>query len=246
MPKIKNENGKFIFSPKADKKYLNKDWLYEQYITLQKTLREIGDECNVDKGTISKQLRNFNIKARKGIHDYVLLNPKPYMDKEWLEKEYQSKPTTKIAKEFNVSPDVIRKWMKYFNLPIRDIHQRRAGKFSWNFNGVRLKLNGYWSLFRPDHPKAKINMRKNYILEHIVVMEENLGRYLTDIEIVHHRDGNKLNNNISNLQLFSNSSEHIKYEMLCRDFVKKLLFGDMTVSNREELLQLFNEFVNEH
>lgn len=246
MPRIKNEKGKFIFSPKADKKYLNKDWLYNQYVILQYPLKKIADSCNVHRSTISQQIRKFGIAIRKGNTEYALLNPKIYMNKEWLEKEYTGKTTVQIARECNVSYTIIAKWLRYFNIHVRDNHERRLGKFHYKFNGDRLIYNGYWTLYRPDHPKAIRSQRKYYVLEHILVMEEHLGRYLTDIEVVHHRDGNRLNNNISNLQLFPNSSEHIKYEMMCRDFVKKLLFGNMVVSNREELLKLFNEFVNEH
>ena len=246
MPKVKDQNGKYTFSQKADKKYLDKNWLYNQYITLQKSYKKIGDECNVEKTTIGNQIRKFKIPIRKSYGDYVLLNPKPYMNKEWLEKEYSTKTTVQIGKENNVCSTIIPRWLRRFGIPVRDIHQSRLGKFHYKFNGDRLIYNGYWSVYRPEHPKAIRSQRKYYVLEHIIVMEKHLGRYLTDIEVVHHRDGNKLNNDISNLQLFPNSSEHIKYEMFCRDFVKKLLFGDMAVSNREELLLLFNEFVNEH
>ncbi len=40
---------------------------------------------------------------------------------------------------------------------------------------------------------------RNYILEHRAVMAANLGRPLTPKEIVHHKDGNKANNNPANL-----------------------------------------------
>ena len=62
----------------------------------------------------------------------------------------------------------------------------------------------------PNHPKATKN---GYVLEHRLVMEVFLGRYLTDQEIVHHRDENKHNNALSNLQLtdrFSHNHTHKK------------------------------------
>ena len=39
-------------------------------------------------------------------------------------------------------------------------------------------------------------------------MEEHLGRKLRSDEIVHHKDGNKLNNSIDNLELLTRA-EHI-------------------------------------
>ena len=47
------------------------------------------------------------------------------------------------------------------------------------------------------------------VLEHRHIMEKHLGRKLKRTEIVHHADGNKLNNSIKNLQIVSRSA-HVK------------------------------------
>lgn len=44
-------------------------------------------------------------------------------------------------------------------------------------------------------------------------MESALGRYLTESEVVHHKDGNKLNNQPSNLEVFSKNSDHLRSEL---------------------------------
>lgn len=44
---------------------------------------------------------------------------------------------------------------------------------------------------------------EKYILEHRLIMEEHLGRKLERDENIHHKDGNKLNNKIENLELMS-------------------------------------------
>lgn len=46
------------------------------------------------------------------------------------------------------------------------------------------------------------------ILEHRYVVEQALGRRLRTDEVVHHKDGNKLDNRIENLEVLSNS-EHV-------------------------------------
>lgn len=48
------------------------------------------------------------------------------------------------------------------------------------------------------------------VYEHRRVMEEFLGRALEPNEIVHHRDGNKENNSLENLEL-TNRREHIEH-----------------------------------
>ena len=60
----------------------------------------------------------------------------------------------------------------------------------------------------PDHPNCGV---KKTVYEHRFVMECKLGRYITEEECVHHIDFNKSNNEPSNLMLFKNNSEHIKF-----------------------------------
>jgi hypothetical protein len=51
----------------------------------------------------------------------------------------------------------------------------------------------------PGHPRARTG---NYVFEHIVVMEELLGRPLHKDETVHHRNGVKDDNRPANLELW--------------------------------------------
>ena len=52
----------------------------------------------------------------------------------------------------------------------------------------------------PDHPRAR---RNPYVFEHILVMEELLGRYLDPHESVHHRNGVRDDNRPENLELWT-------------------------------------------
>lgn len=67
----------------------------------------------------------------------------------------------------------------------------------------------YWLVRMPDHPLAN----GGYIQEHRLVMEEKIGRHLRKGEVVHHIDGDSLNNHPDNLQLFASNAEHLAFEL---------------------------------
>ncbi len=64
-----------------------------------------------------------------------------------------------------------------------------------------INSNGYVVIYKPKHPFSN---KSGCILEHRLVMEKQLGRYLTSKERVHHRNAIKTDNRIKNLELVGN------------------------------------------
>ncbi|MBN1250158.1 MAG: HNH endonuclease [Anaerolineae bacterium] len=60
------------------------------------------------------------------------------------------------------------------------------------------------------HSEGRTYTKTNGRHTHRVVMENKLGRALRPGEIVHHKDGNKLNNAPGNLELISSQEEHAR------------------------------------
>ena len=74
------------------------------------------------------------------------------------------------------------------------------------FQYVTIKAGHAW--IRDDkHPNCNANSQ--IPMAH-VIMENLIGRYLDKGEVVHHIDGNGLNNSLDNLQIMS-ISEHVKH-----------------------------------
>lgn len=69
-------------------------------------------------------------------------------------------------------------------------------------------IKGYVRIKCPDHPHKN---QHGYVMEHRLVMEHHLGRYLTPIEVVHHKNKNTSDNRIENFQLFKTNAEHSKF-----------------------------------
>lgn len=70
--------------------------------------------------------------------------------------------------------------------------------------GRRVQKGGYIGVYSPDHPRLKGTKRK-YVLEHRLVMERMIGRYLLDTEFVHHKNGRRDDNRPGNLELWQTS-----------------------------------------
>lgn len=79
--------------------------------------------------------------------------------------------------------------------------QARVGKKGGNNKGGRVKnAQGYIQIWKPEHPNANKN---GYILEHRLIISEQLGRKLTRDEDVHHINGIKDENRLENLKILT-------------------------------------------
>lgn len=96
-----------------------------------------------------------------------------------------------IGKLWSVSPDSVRDYCRRAGIVSRGPRLSGDRHPGWK-GGRHINKNGYVLVSDDERP---------YILEHRKVMAEHIGRPLKRSESVHHIDGDKQNNNISNLQL---------------------------------------------
>lgn len=77
---------------------------------------------------------------------------------------------------------------------------------SYNWKGGKyVNKKGYVCVRNTTHPCNNAG----YVLEHRLVIEKNLGRILGKNEVIHHKNGNRQDNKLENLELL-NRSDHQK------------------------------------
>lgn len=92
----------------------------------------------------------------------------------------------------------------------------REQKFNHQKPSPIIKLTGYFYVYSPGHPRTigNVSQYRDYVPQHTLIMEEYLGRYLAyygesdpKTEIVHHRNRNRTDNSLENMEVMTNE-EH--------------------------------------
>lgn len=123
-----------------------------------------------------------------------------------------------IAAEIGVPWLVVNKRLKELGVQLRPAgFQTGENHHGWN-GGESTHPNGYvYVRVYEDNPFFCMANEKvknaSYVLKHRLVMAQELGRPLTPDETVHHIDGDRSNNDISNLQL--RQGKHGKGVRMC-------------------------------
>jgi uncharacterized protein (DUF1330 family) len=87
-----------------------------------------------------------------------------------------------------------------------------AEKGNPNWKGGKIvNPKGYILIRKSKHPKAN----NGYVFEHILIMENHIGRYLIKGEVVHHINGIRSDNRIENLKILT-KKQHQKLHFLKR------------------------------
>ena len=188
--------------------------------------RKDGTKLGFQKGHIScLKGKKLSKKIRKKISDghkgkwhigQFQKGHSNFITEETKEKIRLAMKGRKITKEWRRKISIARKGQKLSEETKRKIGLIQLGEKGSNWKGGKFKFSGgYVFVYNPTHP---FRINKRYILEHRLVMEKHLGRFLKPSEIVHHINGIKDDNRIENLKLFANISEHSKLpnkEIVC-------------------------------
>lgn len=162
---------------------LPEDELRRLYVEQDMTMKEIGDLKGCSPASVIKMSRIYGIEPRRGFTKKGTVS--------FVEKHKN------IPRPPRVFSEETRKKMS----AAKKGKNRKPSRFGGH---IKKRTDGYIGVYLPSHPYAN---KEGYVMEHRLVMEEHIGRYLEKDEEVHHINKKRDDNRIENLMLLS-SKEH--------------------------------------
>lgn len=169
----------------------NKKWLSKKYLDEKLTIEQIAKLCNCGSTTVWKFLNRHNIKTRNGPSALManpdalnFLNNKDWMYKKYIEEKLSAR---KISKICGCSYSIVLKYLREYNIKIRDKSEQRRGENNPSWKGG-VSFEPYCKKF---NKIKREEIREKF--ERVCFLcgknkEENFGRNLS----VHHIDYNKM------------------------------------------------------
>lgn len=96
--------------------------------------------------------------------------------------------------------------------------------------------DGYYMVSPPLGYKGKTYIGGRYVYEHRLIAEQIIGRMLETGEIVHHKDGDKLNNSVENLEVLTKEIHDSHHSILRMKFSEVECTGcgkKITIQNKK-------------
>lgn len=169
---------------------INRDTLYLEYVVNEKSIREIASERHVSVGCVFNSLNRFGIPTRKEVTEKT---------RQKISKANLGKPSPTKG---TIRSEATKKKMS-------EARKGRVFKRTKYGGHSKVRSDGYVAIYNPSHPNSN---NDGYVMEHVLVVEESLGRFLAPDEVVHHKNHIRNDNRIENLQLMT-FKEHASLHM---------------------------------
>ena len=233
------------------KQKVSKEDLIRLYVNdEQASMQDVANVLGCNRSTVFKAMKRYGLPSKSS--GPIAKQPAPELDdRTWLARELETKTMRQIAQELGTTSGRVsdRAYRYGIQSPSADksravraaLKKRyphgRVGKEASKWKGGRRINNGYIFVYAPDHPSAS----NKAVAEHRLVMEKGIGRYLKPNEVVHHLDGNRQNNDLSNLVLKTRAqhvSDHFKASHEVLNLRKRVKDLEATIDNlRKELAE---------
>jgi hypothetical protein len=173
------------------------------------TLRQVAEYHGTSYQTVSRRL----VAAGVRIRDYRAGERLPgqqlsskYDTAQLAELSSQGWTAREIAALLDRDPESVRRAMARRGVQRQEPKARSEHNYFWR-GGLTVDKHGYILRHMPDHPHATA---AGYVRDHRLVMEQHLGRSLSEAEVVDHRNRDTSDNRIENLVLYATNADHLR------------------------------------
>ena len=156
----------------------------------------IAESLGINHSTLSKHLKEYGVHVPSR--------------RDSIKNVWKNHKHNRLGMKGELCPVYGRKMTEEHRAKMRPIWDARGDQLR---HYKKAHSGGYVLIYRPEHPAAD---RGGYVLEHRVVMEDYLGRLLLDDEVVHHKNEDKQDNRLENLELTTRSEHAITHIELRR------------------------------
>lgn len=180
------------------------------------SLRRLAAAMGVSKDTARARLVKAGIPIRdpRGVANWTKKAPPPSDEERatWQRLYDDAGSVAELARRIGKSTATAQHHLRRHGVEVRrdGFKSPRTvatalGAEHHNWKGGRsMHSDGYVLVYAPWHPAGRNS--KGYVLEHRLVMERLLGRYLTPRELVHHKNEVKDDNRPENLEIMTRSN----------------------------------------
>ena len=186
---------------------IDEETLRTLYIEQELTMSEIAKLYDISVGTIFNLVKKYGFKREK------------YTERSRQKSSEAMKGRTSPRKGTHLTRETRKK--------ISDSHKGMIRNPSRYGGHIKHRKDGYIYVYVPEHPYSS---KEGYVMEHILVMEEAIGRYITRDESVHHKNKVRDDNRLENLELMT-SKAHSAYHIKERHNNNQIKYHTVKVKN---------------
>lgn len=178
-------------------------------------MRALARQLGMTHAGVALNLRKHGIAIRNSKAATVRRVTHEAERVEWQALYDDAGSVSELARRLGKANGTVRYHLRRCGVEIRStgyvspktVTHEGADHANWG-GGTYRHAEGYIYEYAPAHPAA--SSAKGYVLQHRLVMEQSLGRFLRSDELVHHRNEVKDDNRPENLELLDWSS-HMKH-----------------------------------